>query len=84
MLLDDGRETIGTSVLDAEPDVVLRMPGDSPAPLLLALGLAGIFIGMIVSSHVTTALAAALTGVSVLVWLWPEARLGQRREAGDA
>src|SRR5205085_2234063 len=26
LLLDDGRETIGTTVLDAEPDVILRMP----------------------------------------------------------
>jgi cytochrome c oxidase subunit I len=84
MLLDEGRETIGTSVLDAEPDVVLRMPGDSPAPLLLSLGLAGIFVGMLVSSHIAIALAAALTLVSMLAWLWPEKRLGQTREFGDA
>ena len=45
MLLDDGRETIGTSALDAVPDVILRMPGDSFAPLLLSLALAVAFAG---------------------------------------
>ena len=84
MLLDEGRETVGTTILDAEPDVVLRMPGDSPAPLLLAIGLAAIFVGMLVSSHITTALAAALTFVSIVAWLWPEKRLGQTREFADA
>ena len=36
LVLDKGRETIGTTALDAEPDVILKMPGDSIAPLLLA------------------------------------------------
>ena len=40
LLLDDGRETIGTTALDAVPDVILRMPGDSLAPLVLSIALA--------------------------------------------
>lgn len=80
MLLDDGRETIGTSVLDAEPDVILRMPGDSPAPLLLSLGLAGICTGLLLHSLAAVALALAVTLVATLAWLWPEPRLGQARE----
>ena len=32
LVLDKGRETIGTTVLDAEPDVILKMPGDSYLP----------------------------------------------------
>ncbi len=49
-LLDDGRETIGTTPLDAVPDVILRMPGDSLAPLLLSIALAIVFIGMLAHS----------------------------------
>ncbi|MBC7575277.1 MAG: cytochrome c oxidase subunit I, partial [Herminiimonas sp.] len=37
LLLMQGRETIGTSALDALPDVILKMPGDSYAPFFLAL-----------------------------------------------
>ena len=37
MVLDHGRETVGTTPLDGEPDVILRMPEDSYAPFLLAL-----------------------------------------------
>ena len=29
LVLDHGRETVGTSALDAEPDIILKMPGDS-------------------------------------------------------
>ena len=36
-MLDHGKETIGTSALDGEPDVILKMPEDSHAPLLLTL-----------------------------------------------
>ena len=62
MLLDHGRETLGTSALDAEPDVILRMPGDTLAPLLLAIALAVLFIGMLIQSWWLsgTALAASL------------------------
>ncbi len=38
-VLPDGRETFGTSPLDAEPAVVMRMPDDSAWPFILALGL---------------------------------------------
>ncbi len=76
-LLDDGRETIGTSALDAVPDVILRMPGDSLAPLLLSIALAVLFIGMLVQSWWLFGAALAASLLAIIVWLWPEARLGQ-------
>ncbi|MEP7245344.1 MAG: cytochrome c oxidase subunit I [Gammaproteobacteria bacterium] len=76
-LLDDGRETIGTSPLDAEPDVILRMPGDSLAPLLLALSLSIVFVGMLMHSWWIFSGALGVSLVATIVWLWPEARLGQ-------
>ncbi len=76
-LLDDGRETIGTSALDAVPDVILRMPGDSLAPLLLSLALVAAFAGMLIHSWWLFGAAMTASLVATIVWLWPEARLGQ-------
>ena len=45
LLLDRGRETVATSPLDGEPDLILEMPTDSIAPFLLALGLSVLFGG---------------------------------------
>ncbi len=80
MLLDHGRETIGTSGLDSEPQLILRMPGDSLAPLLLALALAGGFVGLLLHSWPAAGAALVATGLATLVWLWPENRLGQTAE----
>lgn len=41
-LLDQGRETLGATALDGEPEVILKMPDDSFAPLVLALLLTGL------------------------------------------
>jgi cytochrome c oxidase subunit 1/cytochrome c oxidase subunit I+III len=80
MLLDHGRETIGTTVLDAEPDVILRMPGDSLAPLLLSLAMALICVGLLVHSWPLATAAALGSLAAAVVWLWPEAALGQTME----
>jgi cytochrome c oxidase subunit 1/cytochrome c oxidase subunit I+III len=77
MLLDDGRETIGTSALDASPDVILRMPGDSLAPLLLSVALAAVFVGMLIHSWWLFGVATSCSVSATVAWLWPEAKLGQ-------
>ncbi len=82
-LLDDGRETIGTSPLDAAPDVILRMPGDSLAPLLLSIALAIMFIGMLELSWWIIGIAAGASLIATIAWLWPEARLGQTMDIGN-
>jgi cytochrome c oxidase subunit I len=84
MLLDHGRETVGTTVLDADPDVILRMPGDSPAPLLLAIALAGGFAGLLLHSWVVAGAFGVLAIVAIIAWLWPETELGQTAEFARA
>jgi cytochrome c oxidase subunit 1/cytochrome c oxidase subunit I+III len=79
-LLDRGRETLGTSALDATPDVILRMPGDSQAPFWLAVALTALTIGMLLHSWACFGVALAATVVVAIVWLWPEDRLGQTME----
>jgi heme/copper-type cytochrome/quinol oxidase subunit 1 len=80
MLLDDGRETIGTSALDATPDVILRMPGDSPSPLVLSIALTFVFVAMLIHSWWLFGIALFLSVVATVAWLWPEAVLGQTME----
>jgi cytochrome c oxidase subunit 1/cytochrome c oxidase subunit I+III len=77
MLLDQGRETIGTTLLDAEPDVILKMPGDSYAPLLLALAMTAAFVGLLLHSPWGFGIAAVATMLTSIAWLWPERSLLQ-------
>jgi cytochrome c oxidase subunit 1/cytochrome c oxidase subunit I+III len=77
LLLDHGRETIGTTALDAEPAVILKMPGDTYAPLLLALALTMLFVGLLAQAWSVVAAAVVLTLLASTVWLWPQRQLSQ-------
>jgi hypothetical protein len=70
-LLHHGRETIGSTMLDAVPNVVLQMPGDSLTPLFTALTLALAFVGLLLHSAVVAALGTIALGITLAAWLWP-------------
>jgi cytochrome c oxidase subunit 1/cytochrome c oxidase subunit I+III len=76
-LLDKDRETMGTTSLDAEPDVILKMPSDAYSPLLLALALAALFIGALLHSWWLLAAALVVITLSSIAWLWPQRSLSQ-------
>ena len=76
-LLDKGRETMGTTSLDAEPDVILKMPPDSYSPLLLALALAAVFIGALLHSWWLLGACLVVTLLASIAWLWPRRSLSQ-------
>lgn len=78
MLLDQGKETIGTTALDGLPDIVLEMPQDSYAPLVLAMATAVLFTGLLLRQWAVAGAAAVLVGVAVLMWLWPRRDLRER------
>ena len=59
------------AVLDAEPDVILKMPGDSLLPVLAALGMMVIFCGMLSINYWVIAAGAFWTALVLLVWLMP-------------
>jgi cytochrome c oxidase subunit 1/cytochrome c oxidase subunit I+III len=77
LLLDKGRETIGTTSLDAEPDVILKMPGDSYSPVLAALAMTGVFVCLLLHSWWGLAITSLLTLLITIAWLWPQHSLGQ-------
>jgi cytochrome c oxidase subunit 1/cytochrome c oxidase subunit I+III len=83
MLLDHGRETVGTTPLDAEPRIILKMPKDSFAPVLLSLALTAFFAGF--GLHVWWLAIVGLMGAAldILGWLWPERSLGETAEPAD-
>jgi len=71
IVLDRGRETIATTVMDAEADSILKMPSDSLAPLLLALALTVLFFALLWSAWWVAAVAALLGVLLTAVWLAP-------------
>jgi cytochrome c oxidase subunit 1/cytochrome c oxidase subunit I+III len=83
MLLDQGRETVGTTVLDAEPDVILRMPGDSYLPFFLSVSVTGVFASLLL--HSVWGLGVTLLGTlgASVRWLWPQKALGQIQAQHD-
>jgi heme/copper-type cytochrome/quinol oxidase subunit 1 len=81
MLLDQGKETIGTSALDAAPDIVLEMPEDSVAPLLVAVGAAILFAGLLLKIWACVGAGGAVVAAALLLWLWPRRQLREREPA---
>jgi cytochrome c oxidase subunit 1/cytochrome c oxidase subunit I+III len=74
---------LGTSVIDAEPAVILQMPFDSYAPFTLAVGTAIIFIGMLYRSWPGIGVGVIVTGIALLLWLWPGPLREGSPEAAD-
>ncbi len=74
---DRTRETVTTTVLDAEAPELVHMPEDSYWPLLLAFGLLVFFIGFLPSIAFVqvfiVSVGIVITGVALLGWFWPAA-----------
>jgi cytochrome c oxidase subunit 1/cytochrome c oxidase subunit I+III len=77
LVLDHGKEALGTTTLDAEPNVILKMPRDTLVPLYLAFSMTIVTIGLASVNWWVVAIGGACTAASILTWLWPEARLGE-------
>jgi cytochrome c oxidase subunit 1/cytochrome c oxidase subunit I+III len=77
MLLNHGRETIATTALDAEPDAILKMPGDTLAPLVTTIVLTILFVAGLLHLWWIVVAAAVATLVLSVAWLWPKFSLVQ-------
>ena len=71
-VLDDGKQTIGTSPLDGIPNEILDMPEDSLWPLWVSLALAALFAALLVAQPAFVIVSAALVLVGIGGWLWPQ------------
>ena len=70
-LLDHGRETLGTSSLDGEPNLILEMPADSLAPAMLALGLTLFFTGGVLRAWWIVGVGGLVCVLALTDWFWP-------------
>jgi cytochrome c oxidase subunit 3/cytochrome c oxidase subunit I+III len=65
---------LSTSVTRAGPESVTTMPAESYLPVLTALSLAGLFVGMLLGSVALAAVSATAGTLIVGTWLWPQAK----------
>jgi cytochrome c oxidase subunit I+III len=77
------RETIVTSIVDAEPVQCLRLQGPSFVPMLAALFTGGVFIFATFHWWWATALSGALATVAIAWWLWTGTSLIPEKPAKD-
>ncbi|HVV26328.1 MAG TPA: cytochrome c oxidase subunit I [Rhizomicrobium sp.] len=77
LVLEHGRETLGTTPVDADPNVILKMPADTLVPLWLALSMTIVAVGLALVSWWVIVVGGACTAASILAWLWPQATLGE-------
>jgi cytochrome c oxidase subunit 1/cytochrome c oxidase subunit I+III len=86
LVLEHGREALATTPLDAEPNLILKMPRDTLTPLLLALGMTMVAIGLALVNWLVVVIGGAWTAACIFAWLWPEAALGETAQgpAGGA
>ena len=75
LLLDVGRETIGTSPLDGRPTLILQMPEDTLAPFVLTLGISAIFTGALLHLWWLAGIGVGVIALALIAWFWPRRRL---------
>lgn len=78
LVLDHEHETLGVTAMDAEPDVILKMPGESYAPFVMTLCLSALFTGLLVHIWALAAAGTFLGVIAGIVWLWPREEAGER------
>ena len=82
-VLDRGKESLGSTSLDGNPQGVLRMPDDSLAPLVLSLALAALFYALLFKAPIWTGLSGVAVLAAIGWWLWPKPADAPRRPTED-
>ncbi|MBN1237924.1 MAG: cytochrome c oxidase subunit I [Gammaproteobacteria bacterium] len=71
-VLDERKETLATSTVDAIDGFVARMPDESLLPLIASLLLFGLFLAFIWKLLWVVVLLSLATAVAAAFWMWPE------------
>jgi cytochrome c oxidase subunit I+III len=66
--LAGGHHTLGSTVMDAEPESVLPMPETAYTPVVTAFGLAVFFSGMLTSVYPLAVAGALVVALGMLAW----------------
>jgi len=65
-----GRQTPISTGLDAAPEATMEIPRDTYLPLVVALGTAVIFVGLLVKAIAVGTLGVALLALALVRWAW--------------
>ena len=81
-LLAYRRETPGTSLLDAKPQMRIVLPGPTIIPFFLALAVSFTFVGVMVDL-ILVPIGALLIFISIALWHWPKGSHSSMEYAED-
>ncbi|SMC91305.1 cytochrome c oxidase subunit 1/cytochrome c oxidase subunit I+III [Fulvimarina manganoxydans] len=79
LILDDGKEMLATSVIDAAPRAILKMPEDDPWPFLVTLAMTLGFTALLLHWWWIGLAAGVATLLGCVFWLWPRGDLAQTK-----
>lgn len=82
--LDNGKQILATSAIDAEPNRIVRMPEDLIMPFILSVLLLGFFSALLVNVWIAATIFGFLSIPYIVYWLWPtgpNAELQRQEEA---
>ena len=79
-VLDHGRETIGTTLLDSIPNAILKVANETYIPLLLSIATLALFTSLLFHATVMTGVSVVAIVVLIAIWLWPGEDNSQRVE----
>jgi len=68
LVLDEGHETPASTVVDAVPDEIVEMPGESPWPLAVAVCTGLLFVMLLTRHYAVAGVFAGLALLAVAVW----------------
>jgi hypothetical protein len=72
LVLAGGHETLGSTVVDAEPEARLEMPEETFVPLVLAAGLAALAFGVLTLTPAVVVAGGAIALGGMLAWVRPK------------
>lgn len=70
-ILDDGKQTLATTGVDAHDGFIARMPSESVLPLVTGLLLFGLFLALTFKALWLALGFAVGTAVAIAFWMWP-------------
>jgi cytochrome c oxidase subunit I+III len=68
LVLDEGHETPASTVVDAVPDEIVEMPGESPWPLAVAVCTGLLFVMLLTRHYAVAGVFAGLALLAVAAW----------------
>jgi cytochrome c oxidase subunit I+III len=68
LVLDEGHETPASTVVDAVPDEIVEMPGESPWPLAVAVCTGLLFVMLLTRHYAVAGIFAGMALLAVAAW----------------